>query len=160
MSLLQGTSPPLTGSPLSIFYKDPSSFPMLQPRAEFKHEVHIISLCNNKKKSLFLLNCFGCAESQPTFKAFSACYLASFSYQTNVPKQIRLFQIHTGRNENILPGIFRWLKWLCVFRSICWRMTSAVKRRKISYLCVTTQISWTWIIRIEQKKGVLEGEKR
>lgn len=58
MSLLQGTSPPLTGSPLSIFYKDPSSFPMLQPRAEFKHEVHIISLCNNNKKKPFSLKLF------------------------------------------------------------------------------------------------------
>lgn len=37
----KSSSPPLTGSPLSIFYKDPSSFPMLQLKAEFKQEVHL-----------------------------------------------------------------------------------------------------------------------
>lgn len=102
-----------------------------------------------QQKNILFLSCSGCTASQPAFTAHAfqpAIWLPSaikrvYWSRWDCP---RFTQVGT---KTLLPGIFRWLKCLCVFRSICRRVTGAAERRKISYLDVTAEINRTQIIR-------------
>lgn len=94
-------SPLLTIPPRSIFYKDPSS-----------SQLRAGTSSHHATEKHFVLELFWMYSKPASLHSpcFSASYLASFSYQTGVLKQMRLPQIYTGRNENIAAWDFQMTK--------------------------------------------------